>query len=55
MDDIIIEDNLKEEVESWEPNFWQRLFSNKMAVLGCSNINFVYYRYFCPSYCTISL
>lgn len=38
MDDIIIEDNLKEEVESWEPNFWQRLFSNKMAVFGAAVI-----------------
>lgn len=33
MEDIIKEDIL-EEVESCEPNFWQRLFSNKMAVFG---------------------
>lgn len=38
MDDIIIEDNLEDEVESWEPNFWERLFSNKMAVFGATVI-----------------
>lgn len=33
MDDIIIEDNLEDEVESWEPNFWERLFLIKWLFL----------------------